>query len=317
MRGWPPHEVEPLGRWLLRASDGVGSGRANSGLAVGDPGVGVEQALERVRGWYRARGLPAVVALPRPGCEQVEAAAVAAGWSAGHDLHVLVADLPAADLRAADLAGTGGPAARAAGLVVRLDDRPDEEWFTRSRSDVEALGPGRAPAGERRGPAAGLRVGPRLARQRARRRPRGAQRRVARGVLASRRTRRRAGAGWPSGLLSDVLAWGVAHGAHASYLQVRATQRRPGSRALRVARLPPSPHLPLPDGPGRRVTAAGDLPPPRATPRSPTGSLKGAAVSRPRRRATPAPPTGPARGAPVSRPARERSHAPRDGRPRV
>src|SRR3954454_12473653 len=55
---WPPVEVEPLGEWLLRASGGF-SARANSAMATGDPGVPLEVALDRVRGFYAARALPA------------------------------------------------------------------------------------------------------------------------------------------------------------------------------------------------------------------------------------------------------------------
>jgi N-acetylglutamate synthase len=55
---WPPVETEPLGQWLLRASGGF-SARANSAMATGDPGVPLEAALDRVRDFYAARGLPA------------------------------------------------------------------------------------------------------------------------------------------------------------------------------------------------------------------------------------------------------------------
>ena len=51
------------GGWLLRAGDGF-TGRANSALAVGDPGVPLDDALAAVCDWYHARGLPAMLAVP-------------------------------------------------------------------------------------------------------------------------------------------------------------------------------------------------------------------------------------------------------------
>jgi hypothetical protein len=49
----------------LRAARGF-TGRANSALAVGDPGVPLDDALAAVGDWYRARGLPAMIAVPMP-----------------------------------------------------------------------------------------------------------------------------------------------------------------------------------------------------------------------------------------------------------
>jgi GNAT superfamily N-acetyltransferase len=55
--GWPAVETERLGDWLLRASAGFSS-RANSVLAVGDPGTDLAQALSRTVDFYRSRSLP-------------------------------------------------------------------------------------------------------------------------------------------------------------------------------------------------------------------------------------------------------------------
>ncbi|MFE7568903.1 GNAT family N-acetyltransferase [Streptomyces sp. NPDC057539] len=59
-RSWQPVETEPLGEWLLRAASGF-TRRANSVLPLGDPGVGLDEALTRVRRWYEERGLPPYV----------------------------------------------------------------------------------------------------------------------------------------------------------------------------------------------------------------------------------------------------------------
>ncbi|GHD39908.1 GNAT family N-acetyltransferase [Streptomyces galbus] len=77
-RAWPPVERERLGEWELRAAVqqvprearpwGAVAGRragftrrANSVLPLGDPGVPLDEALDAVRRWYGARGLPAYV----------------------------------------------------------------------------------------------------------------------------------------------------------------------------------------------------------------------------------------------------------------
>lgn len=57
-RGWPPPESRRLGGWTLRAAGGF-TARANSVLALGEPGVPLDQALEEVAAWYAGRGVPA------------------------------------------------------------------------------------------------------------------------------------------------------------------------------------------------------------------------------------------------------------------
>ncbi|MEU3611358.1 GNAT family N-acetyltransferase [Streptomyces sp. NPDC006872] len=59
-RGWRPVESERLGGWELRAAAGY-TRRANSVLPLGEPGVPLDEALDVVRRWYGARGLPAYV----------------------------------------------------------------------------------------------------------------------------------------------------------------------------------------------------------------------------------------------------------------
>ncbi len=60
---WRGTEEEWLGDWLLRAADGF-TGRANSALPLGDPGVPLDEALAFVVDWYRSRGLPPMIAVP-------------------------------------------------------------------------------------------------------------------------------------------------------------------------------------------------------------------------------------------------------------
>jgi ribosomal protein S18 acetylase RimI-like enzyme len=55
---WPAVHTEPVGDWLLRASGGF-SARANSVMAVGDPGVPFDEAVARALAFYEAHDLPA------------------------------------------------------------------------------------------------------------------------------------------------------------------------------------------------------------------------------------------------------------------
>jgi ribosomal protein S18 acetylase RimI-like enzyme len=56
--GWLPPATSPLGDWLLRAAGGF-TGRANSALVIGDPGLPLVAALDAVRSFYAERRLPA------------------------------------------------------------------------------------------------------------------------------------------------------------------------------------------------------------------------------------------------------------------
>lgn len=79
---WTSPTTEPLGDWVLRVVEGDrgrGSRRANSCLAIGDPGVTLDAALERVAGFYATHGREALMQV-EAGSEN-EATAVAAGWT--------------------------------------------------------------------------------------------------------------------------------------------------------------------------------------------------------------------------------------------
>ncbi|MBY8884162.1 GNAT family N-acetyltransferase [Streptomyces sp. PTM05] len=98
--GWPARETEVLGGWTLRAAGGF-TRRANSVLALGDPGLPAQRAVERVRAWYAERGLPAY-AQTLPGSAGARAFA-AAGWSPRARSLLLTAPLPPlADLPGAE-----------------------------------------------------------------------------------------------------------------------------------------------------------------------------------------------------------------------
>ncbi len=60
---WQAPETERLGDWLLRAAEGF-TGRANSALPLGVPGVPLPEAIATVQDWYRRRALPPMIVVP-------------------------------------------------------------------------------------------------------------------------------------------------------------------------------------------------------------------------------------------------------------
>nr|WP_225957382.1 GNAT family N-acetyltransferase [Amycolatopsis lexingtonensis] len=95
-RAWPPVVEEYSGEWRLRWADGF-TGRANSVLAVGDPGRPVPEALRAACDFAHGRGIAPMVQVIRDSPN--EHAIAAAGWvpatahGAGHEVVVLTAPL--------------------------------------------------------------------------------------------------------------------------------------------------------------------------------------------------------------------------------
>lgn len=75
---FPGTTSEPLGEWVLFDHEVSVRRRPNSALAIGDPGVGLDEAIDRVESYYRSRHKR-----PRVKIEvgsTVEEAVVARGW---------------------------------------------------------------------------------------------------------------------------------------------------------------------------------------------------------------------------------------------
>jgi ribosomal protein S18 acetylase RimI-like enzyme len=128
-RHWRGTEEEWLGRWLLRAAEGF-TGRANSALPLGDPGLPLDSALDAVVRWYRDRVLPPMIAVPAPldadspGCE-LDQSLSERSWTTrpGHAF-VMVADLSDDANPIRDDAGRLPPEAR-----FQADAEPDQAWL--------------------------------------------------------------------------------------------------------------------------------------------------------------------------------------------
>ncbi len=128
---WLPPDHERLGDWLLRAAGGF-TGRGNSVLVVGSPGLPVAQAVEHVTAWYHARGLTPRASIPGPAGPEAPGAVpataappgavpfLAAGWQP-------VAGVGALVLTAATRLLTAGPELPP-GLTLDLAPTPDEQW---------------------------------------------------------------------------------------------------------------------------------------------------------------------------------------------
>ncbi|WP_412540465.1 GNAT family N-acetyltransferase [Longispora sp. K20-0274] len=128
--GWPAPETARLGDWLLRAGAGW-TNRANSALTVGDPGVSLEEAVDRVVRWYRERDLVPRFALPLPLARRTDGLLERLGWTAYTPTLVMTRDLALAarDLVVPGLAAEG----------VRLDAAPDPAWIAMMAGHKGAL----------------------------------------------------------------------------------------------------------------------------------------------------------------------------------
>jgi N-acetylglutamate synthase len=129
---WPDVETRPLGGWLLRLAppyDGRLRRRANSVLAMGDPGMPLADALPVIRAFYADRDRPALAQVEVGSTEETDL--VAAGWAPvpGKDNDFMIASVAQVLRHARSLPEEG---------VVYPTVRPDAPSGTRPvRAEVE------------------------------------------------------------------------------------------------------------------------------------------------------------------------------------
>jgi N-acetylglutamate synthase len=131
-RHWRGTEEEWLGGWLLRAAEGF-TGRANSALPLGDPGLPLDGALDAVIRWYRDRGLPPMIVVPlpldadSPGRELDQSLSERSWATRPGPAFVMVADLSDDANPIRDHATRELPR----GAAFRVDPEPDQAWLAR------------------------------------------------------------------------------------------------------------------------------------------------------------------------------------------
>jgi GNAT superfamily N-acetyltransferase len=120
--GWRAPTTRALGDWLMRAAGGF-TGRANSVLAAGDPGVPLDDALLEVVSFYADRELPALaqVVVDSPEDGQL----THRGWVPARpgDIHAIVQVASVAMARRVP----SGPLAEA----VDIEASPSDAWIER------------------------------------------------------------------------------------------------------------------------------------------------------------------------------------------
>lgn len=132
--GWRAPDEEQLGDWVLRAAEGF-TGRANSALAAGSPGMPSADAAQQVCRWYQARGQTGMIAVPYPVGEPhrnpVDPVLADLGWTLREDA-ATVMTAAAAEV-AARPPDTAPP--------VAMIPAPDQAWLDRYHYRGQSLPP--------------------------------------------------------------------------------------------------------------------------------------------------------------------------------
>lgn len=129
-RGWQAPRSEELGDWLLRAAGGF-TGRANSALVAGDPGMPFDDALREVVAFYAASALPALAQVVVDSAEDVLLAD--RGWQRARPGYAAAV----VQVASVAIARRHRPDSRLAD-AVEIDDSPSDEWIERYGRSREA-----------------------------------------------------------------------------------------------------------------------------------------------------------------------------------
>lgn len=118
---WPAQEQVPLGDWTLRAS-GKFTKRANSALAIGNPGVNLDVAIDKVIEFYNSRGLTPTFHVALPTYIELGRRLEERNWHSDISVHVMVADIDEV-IHKSPLKNSN------VDNKVEITDVPSEEWI--------------------------------------------------------------------------------------------------------------------------------------------------------------------------------------------
>ena len=95
---WPADEIDEIGKWRLRISDGF-TMRANSVLPTGaapfgEPNLDIETAVDEVVKIYQAKGLTPTFTIPLPLYEELDHYLAGLGWKVKIGAEYLVNEIP-------------------------------------------------------------------------------------------------------------------------------------------------------------------------------------------------------------------------------
>lgn len=113
---WPATEQVALGDWVLRAT-GKFTMRANSALALGDPHIEMNEAINQVVEFYKERNLTPTIHIALPTYVELDALLERKGWVEKIIVHVMVEDISTVETPHTNLG------------VWEFSNVPSDEWI--------------------------------------------------------------------------------------------------------------------------------------------------------------------------------------------
>ncbi len=119
---WPANITDECGKWLLRASKDnpllQNSALPTGARPFGEPGMEIEEALNRVDEFYRANELPAAITVPLPAYTQLDEYLETQGWNVAAEYNCMVIDT--SDLQ---------PLKQHQQFTLKTSQEPTTEWL--------------------------------------------------------------------------------------------------------------------------------------------------------------------------------------------